>query len=94
MLSLGWWLSIACVAAGLSLGAKGLFLPLIGVPALWIEQDSTGAFLNHSGNGDNVAAIAMFGAIVLLVVCVVGVMLGAGLRLLTRRVREAYRSTP
>jgi hypothetical protein len=83
-MSLGWWLFGICIASGVIFEFKGLALPLLAAPGWWIYQGISGAFVNRSANGDNLSAEVLLAAIVWLVIGIVGVMLGLGLRIIAR----------
>jgi cell division protein FtsX len=92
--SFGWWFFVGCITVGAVFGLKGLFLPLAGIPALWIWRDITGDFVNRSGSGDNLAALGMLSAFIWLVVGVLGVTIGLALRALARTIHERSRAAP
>jgi hypothetical protein len=52
--------------------ARALPLPVLYVAALFLVKRSEGAFVNLSGNGDNLEGVAFAGSVV---VCVIGLAL-------------------
>jgi hypothetical protein len=80
-----------CIASGAIFGVKALAFPLLAAPGWWIVRDLSGAFVNHSGNGDNFGAEAMLVSMSAFTFGVVGVMIGVGLRRLVRRARVLRR---
>jgi hypothetical protein len=84
----GWAIFSICIASGLLLGAKGFALPALGVPGWWMYRDSTGAFVNHSGSGDNLAAVSLASTAQWLMIGLGGVTIGFGLRTLAVRLRR------
>lgn len=67
------WIPITIsVAGGVIWKARALPLPILYVAALFLVKRSEGAFVNHSGNGDNLEAVAIAGSVV---GCVIGLAL-------------------
>jgi hypothetical protein len=59
------WIPITIsVAGGVIWKSRALPLPILYVAALFLVKRSEGAFVNHSGNGDNLEAVAIAGSVV------------------------------
>jgi hypothetical protein len=84
-MSVAWVIFISGVAAGLTLKMWAAPLPVLPASGLWLVGDTTGRFVNHSGNGDNLGAEALYGATIFCVVGWLGVLVGITLRLAVER---------
>jgi hypothetical protein len=75
-----WTLIALSFVAGLALKTRGLLVPVVYVVVLYILGDAKGDVVNHSGNGDNLQALALYGAVIWLAIGVAIGLLGWALR--------------
>lgn len=67
----GWILLGLSAAAGAVFGARALPVPVIYVAGFYMARGGEGAFTNHSGSGDNLAALGFLSAAIW---CAIGVL--------------------
>lgn len=84
-MAVGWVVFGVGLASGLAFRWRGLAVPFVYEVAVWVGKDLSGDLVNHSGNGDNLAAEAALAGTLGFLLGVIGVLAGNGLSLLLRR---------
>lgn len=69
---------------------RGMAVPLVYEFGVWVAKDLSGDFVNHSGNGDNLASEAVLAGTIGFLVGAFGVLAGIGLRGLLSRLSQAH----
>jgi hypothetical protein len=89
---IGWIILVIGITAGVLFGRWGLLVPGLAELAWWVGGDVSGAWENHSGNGDNLGAVGFRAAVVGGLIGTLGVLAGMAIRAaLQRRLRGPRR---
>jgi hypothetical protein len=80
----GWVLIGISVTGGYLVRAWAFPLPVLYVGGWYLARSSGGAFGNHSGSGDNLAALGFYSAAIWCVIGVFLVLAGIAIRLMAQ----------
>jgi hypothetical protein len=91
-MSWGWIAFLAGVGVGAVFSYWGFLAPPLMEAVVWVVRKAEGAFVNHSGSGDNLGALGLGSALIWTVIGLAGVLVGLTLRQILRRRLPPWKS--
>jgi hypothetical protein len=80
-----WILLAVSAAAGAAVGVRALPFPFLYVASFYVLRALQGAFTNHAGSDDNLAALGFLSALIWCALGVLAFVAGLVVRTVTRR---------